>query len=151
MKRRTNPTPSNSTSLKREDLNELIRNEIARSVPQVVRKIAIERTEIFSGPIPSPSACEGYEKVLPGFTERAMSMAEKAQDSDIANTKRSDHFTLYWRLTSLLVAFFLAGGVIGGSILLLFHDKNIAGFSVLIGGVATMIATVLSNKKSKDR
>jgi hypothetical protein len=50
---------------------------------------------------------------------------------------------------SLAVAFFLAGGVIGGSIFLLYHDKNIAGFSVLIAGAATLIATVLSNRRGK--
>jgi uncharacterized membrane protein YoaK (UPF0700 family) len=76
-------------------------------------------------------------------------MAEKSQKADIEAGKRADHFTLYWRLMSLAVAFFLAGGVIGGSIFLLYHDKNIAGFSVLIAGAATLIATVLSNRRGK--
>lgn len=143
MKRRTNPpTTSNSTFLKREEITELVRQEVSRTVVPAVRKLSIERTEIFSGPIPSPPACRDYEVILPGFTERAVAMAERAQDSDIQSRVRSDRFLLIWRLTSILLAFLIAVIVVGGGITLLFFDKNIAGYSVLLGGVAAIIAAM---------
>lgn len=143
MKRRTNPaTSSNSTSLKREEITEIIRQEVSRNVLPAVRKLSIERTEIFSGPIPSPSACRDYETVLPGFTERAVAMAEKSQESDVQTKIRGDRFLLIWRLTSMFLAFLIATLVVGGGITLLFFNKNIAGYSVLIGGVAAVITAM---------
>lgn len=114
-----------------------------------VRKLSIERTEIFSGPIPSPPACRDYEVILPGFTERAVAMAERSQDSDIQARIRGDRFLLIWRLTSIFLAFFIAMIVVGGGITLLFFDKNIAGYSVLIGGVAAIITAMRQGQNPK--
>ena len=151
MKRRTNPTTtkSNSTFLKREEITDLVREEVSRTVLPAVRRLSIERTEIFSGPIPQPNACREYEGVLPGFTERAVAMAERAQDSDIQSRLRADRYTLIWRLTSILLAFLIAVIVVGGGIALLFFDKNIAGYSVLIGGVAGIIVAMRTGQNPK--
>lgn len=151
MKRRTNPTTtrSNSTYLKREEITDIVREEVSRTVLPAVRKLSIERTEIFSGPIPPPNACREYEGVLPGFTERAVAMAERAQESDIQARSRGDRFLLIWRLTSILLAFLIAVIVIGGGITLLFFDKNIAGYSVLIGGVAAIITAMRHGQNPK--
>jgi len=150
MKRRTNPSKHNSNSLKRQELAEFIRSEVSKNVPTVVRQLSIEKTEIFSGPIPSPNSCSEYEKVLPGFTERAVTMAEKAQDAHIRSETKSTRYLLVWRLSSLFLAFVLAATVIGGGIALLFYDKNIAGYSVLIGGVAAII-TAMRHGQTKSR
>lgn len=127
----------------------MIREELAHSVPTAIRQIAVEKTEIFSGPIPSPAACEGYENVLSGFTDRALKIAEKAQDADIAAAKRKDLYLLAWGVLSLLVAFALAGGVIAGGVYLLANDKNVAGFSILISGLSTMILAVIARRSAK--
>lgn len=114
-----------------------------------VRKLSIERTEIFSGPIPSPTACRDYEIVLPGFTERAVAIGERSQESEIQTRIRGDRFLLIWRLTSIFLAFLIAVIVVGGGITLLFFDKNIAGYSVLVGGVAAIIAAMRQGQNPK--
>ncbi len=137
--------------MKREEITDLVREEVSRTVLPAVRQLSIERTEIFSGPIPSPNACREYEGVLLGFTERAVAMAERAQDSDIQARSRADRFTLIWRLTSIFLAFFIAMIVVGGGIALLFFDKNIAGYSVLIGGVAAIITAMRTGQSPKRK
>ncbi len=142
MKRKKNTAKNSSTSLKKEEIADIVRQEVAQTVPIAVRQIAIERTEIFSGPIPSPSACKQYEEILPGFTDRAVSIAEKAQNADIESRTRGDRYLLFWRSLSVMLAAGIAIIVIGGAIFLLNQGKDIAGFTVLVGGVATIITAI---------
>lgn len=146
MKRRTHPAPSQRRPIDAEEISLLIRQEVANTVPQVIQQISVERTEIFSGPIPSPLACKGYEEILPGFTSRALAIAEKAQNADIKSAKRSDDYLLLWKIASLLVALIISVLIVGGSIFLIYLGKNTEGFSVLVSGVATIIGIILSNK-----
>jgi len=150
MKRRTNPNKSSLSSSRKAELQELIREEISQTVPQTIRQIAVEKTEIFSGPIPSPNDCESYEKVLPGFTERALSIAEKAQQAEMGDRKRADFLLFTWRMASVFFVFLLCASVVGGSIWLLGQNKNIAGFGVLLAGLATLVAAILRRQVDKS-
>lgn len=63
--------------------------EILSSLPEEKRHIivgalcAIEKSSSFRGPLPPPEILAGYEKILPGASERILSMAEKQQDHRI--------------------------------------------------------------------
>ena len=48
-----------------------------------------------------------------------------------------------------MLAFLIAVIVVGGGIALLFFDKNIAGYSVLIGGVAGIIVAMRTGRNPK--
>lgn len=146
MKRRTNPLKSPQKPVHAEALSILIQQEVAKTVPLVVQQFSIERTEIFSGPIPSPVSCKGYEEILPGFTSRALAIAEKAQDADIAAGKRSDNYLILWKVASLFVALVISMLIVGGSIFLIYLGKDVQGFGVLVGGVATILGIILTNK-----
>ena len=67
-------------------------NEVLDSLPPEKRSVienvmfAMEQRS-FSGPLPAPEDFEAYEKVLPGSTDRIITMAEKSLDSRIANEK----------------------------------------------------------------
>lgn len=111
-----------------------------------VRQVSIERTEIFSGPIPAPAACAQYEQVLPGFTDRALAMAEKAQQSDIAARNKGINFTLIWRMSGLVMAFLLAVLIVGGGIFLLYLGKNIEGYSLLVSAGVGIVLAIRSGK-----
>lgn len=141
---------SSSISSKKEEIAEIVRQELSRSLGPAVRQLSIEKTEIFSGPIPSPSACREYEQILPGFTERAVSMAEKAQNSDVQSRERSDRYLLIWRMTSILLSFTLALIIVGGAIGLIYFDKTIHGYVILVGSVAGVITAMRKGKSSKS-
>lgn len=151
MKRRTNPEKPSSNSSHGEDLARLVREELARTVPDAIRRIAVERTEIFSGPIPAPSACRDYEQVLPGFTDRALRLAENAQAADAEARSRADRFELAWRICSLVAALLLAGGVILAGTILLLRDKNLAGFGILLTGLSTIITALLTRPRDRRK
>lgn len=132
--------------MKADQIAEIVRKEVALSVPTVIRQVAVEKTEIFSGPIPAPSACKEYEEILPGFTDRALKIAENAQKDDTEARKRGDNYLLLYRGASLLVVFILAVAVIGASVYLLMQGKSLAGFGILLTGIVTMITAVVARK-----
>lgn len=84
-------TPSKQTS-HNDNGNPVDVNEVLESLTPAQRKV-IESTMIameqrsYSGPLPAPEDFEAYEKVLPGSTDRILSMAEKSLDSRITNEK----------------------------------------------------------------
>ncbi|MDE5609887.1 MAG: DUF2335 domain-containing protein [Bacteroidales bacterium] len=57
----------------------IIHSELPDSekVTEIVRSISIR--EEYSGPLPTPSMLEGYERILPGAAERILRMAENEQ------------------------------------------------------------------------
>jgi len=122
---------------------------VQSAVPREVRELAVTRTEIFSGPMPSPAACKGYEEILPGFTDRALVLAEKAQNADIADRRRSDIFELCWKLVSLFVAALSVFGIFGGGIYLIVKGHDIGGYGMLAGGVALVAGALLSGKSAR--
>jgi len=44
-------------------------------------------SERFQGSVPHPKHAEAYEKLCPGFLERSLTMAEKAQAANIGNSR----------------------------------------------------------------
>jgi len=44
-------------------------------------------SEAFQGPVPHPKHAEAYENICPGFLERSLAIAEKAQTANIENSR----------------------------------------------------------------
>lgn len=69
-------------------------NSVIQSLPEDKRKIiqgallAISESSTFSGPLPAPEDFAGYEKVLPGATDRIMKMTEKQVEHRIESEKK---------------------------------------------------------------
>lgn len=55
----------------------------------VERALTVIRSEIYSGPIPSPESFEKYEKVLPGAADRILKMAERQQEHRMSLEKEA--------------------------------------------------------------
>ena len=67
-----------------EEITQIIDKLPKEEQHRIVRTImAIERSSSFRGPLPPPDILEGYEKILPGASERILKMAEKQQDHRI--------------------------------------------------------------------
>jgi uncharacterized membrane protein len=46
-----------------------------------ITRIANQRSELFSGPVPDPESLERYESINPGFADRLIKLAEDEQKS----------------------------------------------------------------------
>jgi uncharacterized membrane protein len=116
------PTPPPPNNAESNHLRTALDEKIGPLVPKQQRREIVARvhrilvSENFSGPMPHPRHLEGYEQILPGSAERILSMAEKAQDHNIAmetlivraeidDQKRG----MRYGLAGLLVALALAG------------------------------------------
>ncbi len=115
--------------------------------------IAMERRS-YSGPLPAPEDFEKYEKVLPGSTDRILSMAEKSLDTRTKNEtyiieKRLEQSGRGQFLGFILALFF---GVIALVLALLGHE-TLAGIIVSVDIISLAIIFVLNkepNNKSKN-
>jgi len=69
-------------------------------------EVYISHHESFSGYMPHPKHLAMYEEILPGFAERALSMAEKSQDGfldDIKAERRIETTSLYFGFASFII------------------------------------------------
>lgn len=152
MKRRTNPTKSTSSSSKSrtEDVSAIIEHQLNQKLPGAIQRLAVQRTEIFSGPIPKPEHCEHYERIHPGFTDRVLTIAEKAQRNDEQAHRRADWFQLIWRIFAMICFLLLVSGIIASCVWLLAKDKSLEGFGVLLTGIAGIIWAIHGQKSEKQ-
>ena len=136
-KKRTNPLRSRNVTP--EGVQEIVRREVGQLV--VRQHVSI------SGPLPVAVEAERYEKLLPGFTDRFVKIAEKAQDDDIASRKREDVFSLIWSLATLFVAFLITGGALAGGVYLIAQGKEVAGYASLIGAGGLILTSLWQRSK----
>lgn len=109
--------------------------------------VQVQQTAIaaqYSGRVPPPQMMADYERVLPGMTERILTMAEKSQQAEIDSANDVNRRTDRYQLLSL------GAGFIGLVIILAFayvmattgHDW-VAGGALGIG-VSGIIATLVN-------
>jgi len=155
----------------KDDLKKLIISSLQDIMPPSQAKQAAERvtskagrlilsmTKMHSGPMPTPEFADGYERVLPGSTERMFRMAEKDQDAFIQsheNKQRRDHA---FRITALLAGVIALCLILGVAILFAFWGMEWLAGSVVAMGAGGIIATLVNaaspikpqKPKSEDR
>lgn len=113
--------------------------------------IAARFSQEFSGPIPHPELFAKYEDVLPGSADRILKMAEIQSEhrqhleksvinSNIQDSKRGQYF-----------AFILALVLIIGGFYLIANDKDLSGFSLIIGSTGTLVGIFIYGRKSERK
>lgn len=115
--------------------------------------IAMEQRS-YSGPLPAPEDFAAYEKVLPGSTDRIISMAEKSLDSRINNEKTIIETRLKQSGRGQILGFILAlfFGVISLILALTGHEV-LAGIIASGDIISLAVIFVLNrepNKKDKE-
>ncbi len=162
-----NPPAENETqpSDSENDLTETEDSEVGEIVdrieqmPPESQKLVFKAVKSsFSGPLPHPEIMKGYEEVVPGAAQRILDMTEKrmdhrmnleTRDMDLAHKNLDKEFNL--AKTSLIF-----GGIMGliliiACIILVYQDKTIAGFSMLIPIVlALIVKKTMDNKKNQE-
>lgn len=155
MKRRTNQEKAQSSlnSLSPRNLEEIIDARVQRAmgsagVSQKMVQQAIVSSS-YSGPLPRPEETAKYESILPGFSNRFVTMAEMAQKSDIESNRRRERGEIAFRMSSLVVAAVLGLVPLLGGIWLLSTDKPVSGFTIIAGAAATVIYAVTKGQKKR--
>lgn len=143
----------NSNSLQKQEIEAVVDQtvaEIEKRLPAFVEE-SITRTEFFSGPVPHPDVAKEYEKILPGFTERTLQMAERSQGHEIERSGRIDRYLFFNKLLSISFAFLLIAGLGFAGYHLLMNDKNAGGLATLIIAVTGVIGAFYNSKKEKGK
>ena len=134
-------------------------NEVLKSLTPDQRRV-IESTMIameqrtYSGPLPAPEDFAAYEEVLPGSTDRIISMAEKSLDSRINNEKTIIETRLKQSGRGQILGFILAlfFGLI--SLILALTDHEVLAGIIASGDIISLaVIFVLNrepNKKDKE-
>lgn len=101
---------------------------------------AVEESSSFRGPLPPPEMLKGYERILPGASERILSMAEKQQEHRMHIEK-----TIVDRQTKQSGNGQIWGGVLAFLFGLITFILGYTGHDVLAGtiGTTTIISLVI--------
>jgi len=147
-----------ASSLQRQKRKEAQRSQLAQRDAKELERLVDQRVELrmasviqqvehYSGPIPRHDHCAEYEKLLPGFTNRVLTITEKAQDAEITGTRRRDLFEGASRIMGISAAFLICSGIISGGFYLLLNDKAAPGWFMMIGGLATLAGAFIIKPK----
>lgn len=110
----------------------------------------------FIGPMPHPDLLERYEKILPGFSDRSLSLLEKEQvnrnnidrRSLDLSSKHMDHVTrrfLVLRVSNVLVLTIL--GLLGAAVAFWAGGPTIGGSVLVVEAAGILLNTLVSNFK----
>lgn len=134
-------------------------NEVLKSLTPDQRRV-IESTMIameqrsYSGPLPAPEDFAAYEKVLPGSTDRIISMAEKSLDSRINNEKTIIETRLKQSGRGQILGFILALFFVIISLILALTGHEVLAGIIASGDIISLaVIFVLNrepNKKDKE-
>lgn len=142
---------------KQEDNNAPVDvNKVLESLTPAQRE-AIEGTlfameqRSFSGPLPPPEDFEAYERVLPGTTDRIITMAEKSLDSRISNEKTIIETRLKQSGRGQILGFVLAVffGVMAGVLAFFGHDV-LAGI-IASGDIISLAVIFVLNREPREK
>jgi uncharacterized membrane protein len=103
----------------------------------------------FTGILPPPDILIHYNEAVPDAAERIIKMAEKQQDHRIELEKKAIRGQIIQSQTGQIMAGVLGLCGICGGIFLLFNDKDIGGFTALIGTISALVGVFLKSQKNQ--
>ena len=107
-------------------------------------KIQQTKLTLHSGPLPPPEQTEAYERMLPGFIDRSLKMAEKEQDLQHGHIKRDQIFEFIDKVIIKIIGGSIVLALVGFGIYFVFTGKEKVGlFTLITGALVPIIAAVL--------
>ncbi len=109
------------------------------------------RSMKYSGPIPHPQLLKEFNDVIPDGANRIMIMAESQSEhrrnleTKVVNANNRDS------LLGVVFAFIIATIIVLGAIFLINKDKDLSGFSLLLGGAGAYFAVFLKSRAKDDK
>jgi uncharacterized membrane protein len=114
-------------------------------------QFASQTTTAWSGPIPPPSAMEGYERAMPGSVDRIIGMAERqASHRQSIEAKVVEGNVLAQRTGQVIAGSLLALIVIGSFVCVLLGHSGF-GIASLVGALGVAGGTYLYGKRAQRK
>ena len=134
-------------------VTEFIKKQPSDVQEEVVNELIAQRIEsmTYSGPIPHPQLLKEFNDVIPNGADRIMTMAEKQSghritlEEKVVNANNRDSFL------GVVFAGVIALLIVLGAIFLINNNKDVQGFSLLIGASVAYISVFLKSKSRDDK
>ena len=134
-------------------VTECIKKQPSDVQEEVVNELIAQRIEsmTYSGPIPHPQLLKEFNDVIPNGADRIMTMAEKQSghritlEEKVVNANNRDSFL------GVVFAGVIALLIVLGAIFLIYNNKDVQGFSLLIGASVAYISVFLKSKSRDDK
>lgn len=136
-----------------EEAVEAILGEVVEQVtPRVVEQVEVEiRNEYFRGPLPPPEVLENYERIIPGFSERALSqwerqtnhrqvMEAKVVDASIKAQSRGQ-----WIAGTIAIVGLLIAGAVG------IWGHPLVGAGIAVADLGSLVGVFVWGKREQRR
>lgn len=133
-------------SKKSKQVEVRVREQLGSHVSQQ-EVILLERRSI----LPPPNELERYEALCPGITERFLSSYEKQQNHRMELEKKAVFTGVKQALRGQVFAFILGAVTIAGGIYLIIKDKNVQGYTLIIGSAATLAGVFMYGKHQNKK
>ena len=162
MKQESNSVPQTSYQPDVASAENAIRETIGRASELEVDGVSLERKAGFvrevttmvsmSGPLPPPAIARQYEELCPGFVDRSLRMAEKAQDAaidDVRDTRRKNQF---YRLFGMVCAAVLSLSLICAGVLIAIYANILAGtITALVSFIGSVVVAFIKGRPLNDQ
>ena len=125
--------------------------ELIESIPEEFREEFISRIvlqEQYSGPLAHPRIIAGYERYLPGSTDRILSMAEEQQRHRVQMEDRGQQAAIERDKRAMNRGFVLALVLMLLSAFALYLGSDLAGFGFVATSVVSLAGVFLYSHRS---
>jgi uncharacterized membrane protein len=138
-------------SLDGEDDATVVEGQVVEPVQQGFRPYGTAGDEFVAiswraGPYPDPEDLAKYEAILPGFTDRILTLTERETDHRIASERRRDDATISLASRGQVLAFIVVMTLVGGGIASILTGHSLVGFAGLIVAAATLAGAFIAPK-----
>lgn len=112
---------------------------------------AVVRGETHSGPLPHPDILRQYAELIEHGADRIMRMAEQQAEHRMKQEDRVVRANVRAQTMGQIFGFIL--GLIGliGGLVLVFRGRDISGFVLMLGALASLAGVFISGKKRQTK
>lgn len=153
--------PGTSGSSDRAPAEENIRNQLESRLGSDLEALPLERKAqlvrevttmvAMSGPLPPPAIAREYEEICPGFVDRSLRMAEKAQDASIEAGQDERDKNQFYRLFGMACAAILSGLLVIGGLLIAYFVNPWAGVvTALVSFIGSVVVAFIDGRPLRD-
>ena len=103
-------------------------------------------SEQYSGPIPHPSTMEGYARLDPSFPDRILKLTEDNLNHQYKHENKMDNLQFLGWFSATIITL----ATLGCGTYLLLNDKDLAGFSCLVGSALPSILIFFKTRNNKS-
>lgn len=113
-----------------------------------------EQIEMYQGPIPHPDTLRKYEEISPGFADRIIRMTEDQLHHRVELENKVIDSKIKDSRLGMILGFILSLITIGIGAYLIVLGKDVIGFSLVIGNLASLVVAFIyatnSNRKERE-